>query len=117
MGNGMTKTKGLRGKRSYRKGYLGEYKARKLLEKMGYKVVWQKEDPNKPDIRVVAKKHPNGIDKIPVGKDYEVKYRSSIPKSIYRWLEEKGADVLLVKRVNKKDGRSYPWLKIERFGE
>ena len=105
------------GKTSRRKGYIGEKKARDLLESLGYEIRWQAEDPKKPDIRVVAKNHPNGIDKIPVGKDYEVKYRKNVSKMIYDWLEEKNADVLLCKRVNKKDGRSYPWLKIERFGD
>ena len=92
----------MNGKKSRNKGYIGEYKARELLKEMGYDPVWQSEDPKKPDLRVNW-------------EDWEIKYRASVPKCLYQWLEEKGADVLLVKRVNKKDGRSFPWLIIRKL--
>lgn len=92
------------GKKSRNKGYIGEYNARKLLEKMGREVTWQAEDPNKPDLLVD-------------GENIEVKYRASVPKCLYQWLEEKGADTLMIKRVNKKDGRSYPWLIVRKLDD
>jgi hypothetical protein len=93
---------------------MGEYQARKLLEDMGYRVTWQAEDQKKPDLHVVV---PRGGKKekalsLPIEQDWEVKYRSSVPKCLYDWLEEKDADALLVKRVNPKDNRSYPWLVV-----
>lgn len=92
------------GRKSRNKGYIGEYKARKFLESKGFVVEWLAEDPSKPDLKVE-------------GEYWEVKYRASVSKQIYDWLEEKNADCLMVKRVNKKDGRSYPWLLIHSLEE
>ena len=102
------------GKTSRRKGKTGERKARKLLRKLGYVVEWTAFE-DKPDLYVEAR-YANGKSQL-INQHWEIKYRKNISKAIYQYLEEKGADVLLCKRVNKKDGRSYPWLKIERFGE
>ena len=96
------------GRKSRQKGYIGEYKARKLLENLGYEVTWQAEDPKSPDLGVSREDWVSG-------ERWEVKYRASIPKCLYKWLEEKGADTLMVKRVSKKDGRSYPWLIVRRL--
>ena len=92
------------GRKSRNKGYRGELAARKFLEKKGFAVEWLAEDPSKPDLRVE-------------GEYWEIKYRASVPKCIYDWLEEKNADCLMVRRVNKKDGRSYPWLLIYSLEE
>lgn len=99
------------GKRSRNKGYRGEYKARKLLERFGYDVTWQAEDPKKPDLRVSLPAL--GI----VEESWEVKYQAGITKKLWDWLEEKNADALLIKRVNNKDGRSYPWLVVRKLEE
>lgn len=90
------------GKSSRRKGYRGEYKARKLLKKKKLKPVWQAEDPTKPDVRSEELK-----------REIEIKYRKSVPKSIYKWLKEKDADILMCKRV--KRGESNPWLVVMDF--
>lgn len=101
------------GRKSRRKGKVGERKARKLLRKLGYIVQWTAFE-DKPDLYVEAR-YADGEARL-INQHWEIKYRKNIPLSIYRWLSEKGADVLLVKRVKKGEG-PYPWLKIERFGE
>ena len=103
------------GLKSLRKGKLGEYKARKHLESMGYEVVWTAEDPKKPDLEVKR----NFIDPLRSKEieRWEVKYQASVSKRFYEWLSEKGADALMIKRVNSKDGRSYPWLQVRVIEE
>lgn len=90
------------GKSSRNKGYRGEYRARKLLKATGLKPVWQAEDPSKPDI------HSRKLE-----RNIEVKYRKSVPKTIYKWLKEKAADLLMIKRV--KRGESNPWLVVMEY--
>lgn len=85
---------------SLKKGKRGEYKARKLLESYGYEVVVTSEDSRAADLLVNQEK-------------WEIKYGAHVPKTVYKWLDEKGADALLVKRV--KQGRKYPWLIIRKF--
>lgn len=99
------------GKKSLRKGKVGEYKARKYLESLGHVVVVQAEDANAPDFRIVKGMY-GGYN---LDENWEVKYRSSIPKCLYDWLEEKSADALVIRRVNKKDGRSWPWLIVRKL--
>ena len=88
------------GNKSRSKGLRGEYKARKMLIEAGHNVVWTSEDPLAPDLLVN-------------GEKWEVKYGLTIPKTFYKWLDEKGADVLLVKRIGREE--SYDWLIIRRF--
>lgn len=85
---------------SLKKGKRGEYLARKLLIDAGYTVIWTAEDPMAPDLLVN-------------GEGWEVKYGLKIPKVFYKWLDDKDADVLLVKRVGR--GESHPWLIIRKF--
>ena len=99
------------GRKSRRKGYIGEYKARKKLESLGFEVTWQAEDPKKPDIRAAEFEYG------PATLDIEVKYSAAVPKTLYKWFEEKNADALLIKRVSQKDGRSYPWLLVHCLEE
>lgn len=104
------------GLKSLRKGKRGEYEARKLLEELGYDVVWQAEDPKKPDLRVNVY-HNTFPTEGAISEDWEVKYQAGITKKLWDWFEEKNADALLIKRVNHKDGRSYPWLIVRKLEE
>jgi len=92
------------GKKSLRKGKRGEYLIRKLLEQHNIEVVNQAEDKYKPDIRIQYKD---------LSLDGEVKYRSSVPKCIYDWINEKRADCLIMKRISSKD-KGNDWLVVMR---
>jgi hypothetical protein len=93
------------GRKSRNKGYRGEKEFRDKMDKEGLHVVWQAEDPRKPDVSLE-------------NLDIEIKYRKSIPKCIYEWLEEKSADGVAMKRVEGRGKMSYPWvvcLRLEKF--
>ena len=85
---------------SLKKGKRGEKKARDMLIKAGYDVINTSEDPFAPDLQVN-------------GEGWEVKFGSHVPKKFYKWLDEKEANCLLVKRVVR--GESNDWLIIRRF--
>jgi hypothetical protein len=86
------------GMTSRRKGYRGEKEIRDIISERLLTCVWQAEDPKKPDIRVE-------------NLDGEVKYRASVPQCIYKWLDEKHADFLAVRRISKTD-RGKRWLAV-----
>ena len=88
-------------KKSRTKGYIGEWKARKLLTELGYDVRWTAEDITQADLRVN-------------GEKWEVKYGLHVPKKIYQWMNEKHPDVLMVKRIGKGE-RGNDWLIIRRL--
>ena len=85
--------------KSRRKGYMGELEARKLCKRQGFSVRWHPEDPTYPDITLDEK------------ITCEIKYGTQIPKTLYKWFKEKGADVLLIRRVSKND-KMLPWLVV-----
>ena len=68
-----------------RKGYKGEYDWRKYCEGLGLRVVWHNEDPHKPDTTI---------------NDFtcEVKVGQQIPKKIYDFLKQDGADMVAMKK-------------------
>jgi len=82
-------------KKSRTKGYMGEYKFRKLCEAEGFNCVWTAEDVKAPDINLE-------------GLKVEIKNRESVPASVYKWLSEKNADALAMKKNNKD------WLVVMR---
>jgi len=90
---------------SYKKGYKGEKDWRELCEKNGQEIIWNNEDPDYPDVTI---NHSWKILKS------EVKSRKAVPKSIYKWLDEKDANILASRRV---EGRGHPardWLVTMR---
>ena len=86
--------------KSRKKGWRGEYEFRKMCEEAGMKVVWHAEDPNLPDLSIN-------------GGSCEVKFGSHVPKKFYKWLKDKNASLLAVRRVSSKE-RKLPWLLIIR---
>lgn len=87
---------------SYKKGYRGEKEMRELCEKQGFDVTWHNEDPDKPDLTF------NGL-------TCEVKYKKSVPKSIYKWINKDKADCLAVKRVEGRGKAPRKWLITMRL--
>lgn len=85
------------GSTSRSKGYRGEKSWRDLCEQKGFNAKWLAEDPELPDTEVA-------------GLSVEVKYRKSVPVSIYKWLTEKHADALAMKRVEGRGKKPRPWL-------
>ncbi len=93
------------GRRRRDKGGRGQREAKGLLEEMGC---------SKVSIVHNAGGDPQGGDIWADGAFYQVKFTGAIPKALYDYVSK--CDVALVRRVNAKDGKKYPWLKIENLG-
>jgi len=88
---------------SKKKGYIGEYNLRKLAEKMGYDVVWHNEDPEKPDMSLMK----NGVELV-----VECKYRKSVPKTIYDYInQDESSNCVIMKKIGPKN-RGKKWLVV-----
>ena len=101
------------GNKSRTKGKVGEREIRHILDKKKYTYEWTPLE-DKPDLLILAQKDNIGAYHR-IDEHWEIKYQAKIPLILYQWLDEKGAKALLIRRVNAKDHRKYPWLKIEVF--
>ena len=91
------------GKASRRKGYIGEKEFRDLCAESELKCVWTNEDPDEADVRV------NGM-------KTEIKYRKTVPKSCYDWLNQDKSDLLAMRRIGTKAGdKGNEWLMVMPF--
>jgi Holliday junction resolvase len=90
------------GKTSRDKGVKGEREFDVLAQENGCTVARHNKDPNLPDMT---------LDKLTC----EVKYRKNVPKAVYDWLEQDGADVVAMRRISTGD-RGKPWLVVMRAG-
>ncbi|MCF7886521.1 MAG: hypothetical protein K9M80_08500 [Candidatus Marinimicrobia bacterium] len=88
---------------SRKKGYIGEKKIRDYLKQNQYSVVWHNESPTLPDLT---------LKKNEIELKAEIKYQASVPKFLYKTLnQDETSDIGIVKRVSNQD-RGRPWLVI-----
>ena len=80
----------------------GEREFDLIAQENGCTVLRHNEDPDAPDMT---------LDDITC----EVKYRSTVPKAVYDYLEQDGADVAAMRRISKTE-RGNGWLVVMRAG-
>lgn len=92
------------GKKSRNKSYRGEKEFRDLAKEKDLYITWHNNDPKLPGVTVE-------------GLTGEIKYRKSVPKTPYKWLEQDDADFIAMKRVEGQGKPARDWLVLLRLDD